>query len=290
MDPRLGLNLHRNHWPTAAALKAHEAAGFSWVQAHTPPWPMLCGRERTRLHARALRRVLDSTALRLIVHAPDDLAAGTPRHDRAFRGLLEYASDSHAELVAVHVLHHKLVDHERAAAEEDSLHRLAEDARRLGVTLALENLAPVYPAEPRICHEPIRVRDLVRRLATPAAGMLFDLGHAHIACRLDALQACVSDIVLLHVHDNLGARLHGLEAPGVDPLRLDLHLPPGAGSLPWHRIAPILREHDAPLMLEVEPSYRPGLVELAAVASRVVLGAERPLTERPVAADGLAAL
>jgi sugar phosphate isomerase/epimerase len=90
--------------------------------------------------------------------------------------------------------------------------------------------------------------------------------------RLDALPACAREIVLLHVHDNLGARLHGLEAPGVDPLRLDLHLPPGAGSLPWHRIAPLLAKHEAPLMLEVEPSYRPGLVELAETASRVVFG------------------
>jgi hypothetical protein len=91
MNPRLGLNLHRNHWPTVAALKAHEAAGFAWVQAHTPPWPMLCGRERTRLHARALRRVLDTTGLRLILHGPDDLTAGAPKQDRAFEGLLDYA-------------------------------------------------------------------------------------------------------------------------------------------------------------------------------------------------------
>lgn len=272
MDYRLGLNLHRNHWPTAPALKAHEAAGFSWVQAHTPPWPMLCGRERTRLHARALRRVLDTTGLRLIVHGPDDLVAGAAWQDRAFEGLLEYAYESRAELVAVHVLNVKLGDLERAAEEEQSLARLVERARTLGLTLALENLAPVYPSEPRICHEPLRVRDLVRRLDSAAAGMLFDIGHAHVAGRLDALKSCAPDVVLFHVHDNLGARLNGLEAPGVDPLRLDLHLAPGAGSLPWHRVAGVLRDHPAPLMLEVEPSHRPGLVALAQAAERVVLG------------------
>jgi len=81
------------------------------------------------------------------------------------------------------------------------------------------------------------------------------------------------------VHDNLGARLNGLEAPGVDPLRLDLHLAPGAGSLPWHRVAPLLREHQAPLLLEVEPSYRPALVDLAEAAWRVLLpaGARQPV-------------
>jgi sugar phosphate isomerase/epimerase len=273
MDARLGLNLHRNHWPTAPALKAHEAAGFAWVQVHTPPWPMLCGRERTRLHARALRRVLDTTGLRLVLHGPDDLTAGAAQTDRAFEGLLEYAYEARAELVAVHALNIPLGDRERAAAEEHSLQRLTERARELGVTLALENLAPVYPSSPRINHDPIAVRDLVRRLDNPGAGMLFDIGHAHITGTVDTLKRCAKEIVLFHVHDNLGARLNGLEAPGVDPLRLDLHLAPGAGSLPWHRLTAPLREHRAPLMLEVEPSNRPGLTTLAETAAHVLLAA-----------------
>ena len=273
MNPRLGLNLHRNHWPTAPVLKAHEAAGFAWVQVHTPPWPMLCGRERTRLHARALRRVLDTTGLRLVVHGPDNLTAGAPQQDRAFEGLLDYAYESRAELVVVHALNIPIGDRARAAAEEESLRRLAELARRYGTTLALENLAPVYPSSPRICHDPIAVRDLVRRLDNPAAGMLFDIGHAHITGKVDTLKRCAQETVLFHVHDNLGARLNGLEAPGVDPLRLDLHLAPGAGSLPWHRVAPLLRGHQAPLLLEVEPSNRPGLITLAETAEHVLLDA-----------------
>lgn len=273
MNPRLGLNLHRNHWPTAPALKAHEAAGFSWVQVHTPPWPMLCGRERTRLHARALRRALDTTGLRLVLHGPDDLTAGAAPQDRAFEGLLDYAYVAGAELVVVHALNIPLGDRERAAAEEQSLSRLAERARYLGVTVALENLAPVYPSSPRINHDPIAVRDLVRRLDSPAVGMLFDIGHAHITGKVDTLKRCAPEIILFHVHDNLGARLNGLEAPGVDPLRLDLHLAPGAGSLPWHRLTALLRDHGAPLMLEIEPANRPSLTTLAQTAEHVLLDA-----------------
>lgn len=285
MNARLGLNLHRNHWPTAPALKALEAAGFAWVQVHTPPWLMLCGRERTRLHARALRRTLDTTGLRLILHGPDDLTAGCPMHDRAFEGLLDYAHEARAEHIVVHALNVDLAEDERAAAEERSLARFAERARGLGLTLALENLAPVYPSPPRRCHDPIAVRDLVRRLDSPAAGMLFDIGHAHVTGTVDTLKACARDVVLFHVHDNLGARLNGLDAPGVDPLRLDLHLPPGAGSLPWHRIAPLLRGHAAPLMLEIEPSHRPGLVSLATLASQVLLGEAGAAAERSAAAS-----
>jgi sugar phosphate isomerase/epimerase len=72
------------------------------------------------------------------------------------------------------------------------------------------------------------------------------------------------------VHDNLGVRRRDIDAPGVDPLRLDLHLPPGRGSLPWGRIATVLREHSAPLLLEVEPSQRPALPELTETLLRAL--------------------
>ncbi len=119
------------------------------------------------------------------------------------------------------------------------------------------------------------MRDLVRRLDQPAAGMLLDLGHLHItadATRSDhaaVLAACAPDVVLFHVHDNLGCR-RGIDAPGVDPIRLDLHLPPGRGSLPWARIAGMVAAHDAPVMLEVERSHRPALEVLAADTMRLL--------------------
>jgi len=71
------------------------------------------------------------------------------------------------------------------------------------------------------------------------------------------------------VHDNLGCR-RGIDAPGVDPVRLDLHLPPVRGSLPWGRIAGIVAAHEAPVMLEVERSHRAALEILAADTSRLL--------------------
>jgi hypothetical protein len=49
MRDRLGLNLHRDAWPTARVLAAHEEAGLTWLQVHTPPRAMLVDRARTRL-------------------------------------------------------------------------------------------------------------------------------------------------------------------------------------------------------------------------------------------------
>lgn len=286
LDGRLGLDVPRGHWPTTATLKGYEAAGFAWVQVRTPPAEMLDDRARQRRHARALRAVLAPTGLRLVLHGPDDLKAGTLEQDRALDGLLDHAHECGAELVVYHGLNHADVDGpaaervaERVAAEQRSLVRAAGRAERLEVTIAVENLAPVYPippTQPRLCHDPLKVRDLVRAIGSSHVRMLLDLGHAHITNGLAGtdmprvLRATSDDIALFHVHDNLGARHHELGAPGVDPLRLDLHLPPGAGSLPWDAVAEALCRHTAPLMLEVEPSHRPELRSLAAVTGALL--------------------
>jgi sugar phosphate isomerase/epimerase len=146
----------------------------------------------------------------------------------------------------------------------------------------------VYPGTRRQCHDPLAVRDLVRRLDSPAAGMLLDLGHLHITADVSRcdhaalLAACAPDVVLFHAHDNLGAR-RGLDAPGVDPLKLDLHLPPGRGSLPWARVARTVAAHGAPVMLEVERSHRPPLATLEADTLRL-LAAPVPVPAPAVAA------
>jgi sugar phosphate isomerase/epimerase len=246
------------------------------VQVHTPPTTVLAERRDALRHARALRASLATTGLRLLLHAPDDLSAGTPATDEALDGLLDYAATAQAELIAYHGLNFAQATgpeaarvRERAQLEERSLQPLLQRAQSLGITVAIENLAPVYPGARRCCHDPLAVRDLVRRLASPAAGMLLDLGHLHItadAARADhaaLLRACAPDVVLFHVHDNLGAR-RGLDAPGVDPVRLDLHLAPGRGSLPWARLAGTVAAHHAPVMLEIERSHRPVLDVLAA--------------------------
>jgi sugar phosphate isomerase/epimerase len=279
---RLGLNVHRDAWPTTSALAAYEDAGFAWVQVHAPPRAMLAERRFGLRHARALRAALDGTGLRLLLHAPDDLSAGTTEHDRAFAGLLDHAAAAGAELIAYHGLNFAEAEgpvaarlRERAQLEERSLTPLLQRAHSLGITVAIENLAPVYPGDRRRSHDPLAIRDLVRRLDEPAAGMLLDLGHLHItadATRSDpaaVLAACAPGVVLFHAHDNLGCR-RAVDVPGVDPVRIDLHLPPGRGTLPWARIAGMVAAHHAPVMLEVERSHRPALDALAADAARLL--------------------
>jgi hypothetical protein len=103
---RLGLNVHRDVWPTAATLSANEGAGFAWVHVHTPPGAIIADRHAARRHARALHGVLDATGLRLLLHAPDDFGAGTSEGDRAFGRRLDNAAVAGAELIAYHGLGH----------------------------------------------------------------------------------------------------------------------------------------------------------------------------------------
>jgi sugar phosphate isomerase/epimerase len=272
-------------FPTAPMLKGLEAAGFTRVQVHAPPIEMLCDRERLLRHAGALRATLETSALKLVLHAPDDLSAGEPWHDRAFDGLLDYAAATGARQVVYHGANLMVADggeaacrvHARSQAEEDSLASRTRRLERLGVTLAIENLAPVHPGPPRLCHDPVYVYELVKRLDSPRVAMTFDVGHANIAAGLlgtqvrELLEPVVDAVSLFHVHDNLGARRDHGSPPGLDPLRLDLHLPPGSGRLQWETIAGPLLDRNAPIVLEIHPPHRPEPLTLASVTSEVLL-------------------
>ncbi len=236
---RLGLSVPNEWWASAPLLKSYEAAGFGWVQLHSPPTSILPVARLTTAHATAAAAALATTSLSAVVHAPPGLRAGTKDGDRAFEGLLSYA----AEVGASQVVYHALALPEGRAsepalvAEARSLSRHAGLAERLELRIAIENLAPLYPGPETLSANPAMLRGLARRIGSPAISICLDLGHAHISADLrntsvELLCEPVLDRVsVFHLHDNLGARRRaGGEELGVDPLRLDLHLPPGRGN------------------------------------------------------------
>jgi len=79
-----------------------------------------------------------------------------------------------------------------------------------------------------------------------------------------------AEVVLFHVHDNLGVRRGPGTPPGIVPLRWDLHMAPGRGTLPWPAIAGLMRAHPAPLLLEVAPAQRPDPLRLATVSAELL--------------------
>jgi sugar phosphate isomerase/epimerase len=191
--------------------------------------------------------------------------------------LIEYAHNVGAR----HLVYHALDFPRRgleSTEEERALRRLAHSAEALDLTVCLENLCPVYPGRSTVCHDPLSVRDLVRRLDTPAYGMLLDVGHANVVAgymgveTATLIEPVLETVKLFHLHDNLGARLGGEGGPMIDPLQLDLHLPPGGGTVPWDQIRVALMDHDAPLMMEIHPAHRSAPSGLWEAATSVIGG------------------
>ena len=186
---------------------------------------------------------------------------GTGWGDQIFEGLLGYA----AELNASHIVYHAAnlpdepASEDALLAETRSLAELARRAERLGVIIAIENLAPVYPVKDALSFTPMILRSMAKRISSPSVGLCMDLGHANIVASLrrtdplELIEPALDHVVLFHLHDNLGARRGDQGSPELDPLRLDLHLPPGRGTVPWDRLAPLIARKAAPLMLEVHP-------------------------------------
>ena len=294
---RLGLNIPYEWFPTSPMLKEIEASGFGWVQVPSPPASVLAETRHCINHAAAVRRALETTGLRAVLHAPGSLLAGDHAGDRLMEATISYAAESGCELIVYHAmaLPNEPGVRNRLADEAASLQSHAELAERLGIVIAIENLAPLYPGRETVSTVPVTLRSLVAQIGSPAIRLCLDVGHANVIAGLrrtdlrQLLLPALDSVALFHIHDNLGARrLPAEEGSQFDPLRLDLHLAPGRGSLAWREIAPMLLDHTAPLMLEVHPPHRPDPAELsrlaaAALAPGAAAGAE-PATAAPVIA------
>jgi sugar phosphate isomerase/epimerase len=274
---RLGLSIPYEWWPAAPILKEIEAAGFSFVQVPSPPPSVLEHPRDAHLHASALADALATGGLCPVVHGPGSIQAGSRHGDLALEGLISYA----AEVGASHVVYHAAnlpdepASEDARLAETRALAVLAGSAERLGVIIALENLAPVYASPDALSFTPMILRSMAKRISSPAIGLCLDLGHANVVAGLrrtdplELIEPVLDRVVMFHLHDNFGARRDHPDPPELDPLRLDLHLAPGRGTVPWQRLGPLLaRKSAAPLVLEVHPP-RPSAARLfrAAVAA-----------------------
>lgn len=268
---RLGLTVPREWWPSAHLLKSFEAAGFAFVQIDAPPASVLGDPRLLTRHAVALGEALSTTGLACILHAPTGLRLGSKVGDRSMDGLINYA----AEVGARQIVYHALALPDEPAAEDAlrfevaALRRAARRAEDLNLVIAVENLAPLYPGPEALSANPMSLRGLRHRLSSDGIGVCLDIGHAFISAdsRKTSLERFIEPVLdavtLFHLHDNFGARRgRHTTALGVDPIRLDLHLPPGRGQLPWHEVAPLIAGHEAAVILEVHPPYRPKAAEL----------------------------
>ena len=82
-----------------------ESAGFRYVQVPSLPPSVLTVPRDAHRHAAALADVLGTSGLRVVLHGPGSVKAGTRDGDKALAGLISYA----AEVGASHVVHHAML-------------------------------------------------------------------------------------------------------------------------------------------------------------------------------------
>ena len=232
-------------------------------------------------HGRPLRRSLEVTRLGVVVHGPTNLRLGSSLHNRAGEGLVEYAH----ELGATHVVYHAL-DLRKPGPETEAEERSLQAARALGRDARRHSLPrePLPGLSGRLQHLPRSAGGLRARRASGVAGREDAARRRPRArrrrsgrLRPDRLRlAGARRVGLFHIHDNLGARRRETGGPALDPLRLDLHLAPGGGTLPWGSLAKALTSHSAPLVLEIHPSHRPSASALREATEAALLGGPAP--------------
>lgn len=184
-------------------------------------------------HRREFQKALANHDLEVQVHAPLSdcnlgslLARSWDLSLKSVSDCLKGAAAIGAKVITIHPGNHTPYSrghyprlHEATRAALKRLDALGTD---LGLTLCLENMAPSWAFE----------TDSAEKLEDLVSGtdflLCFDVGHAHVAKRLDEFVAMARELGNVHIHDNKGDH--------------DSHLPLGKGTAPWKDVVTRLRE------------------------------------------------
>lgn len=218
------------------ALRELAEAGFTHIEfSHTEP---LQAEAVTRLGRECRRLGLTPWSAHCWVAIP----AQEAEVSKAMPGLLtglDHCERLGVQVMVVHAAGHNLdmtkpdVRKPRADAHSSVLAPLAAKAAKNGVSIAIENCAPLADLQ--------FLAELVDSLNLPNVGFNIDTGHAQIH-KLDiptALRLMGKRLLTTHLHDNFGQR--------------DDHLPPGLGTIDWKRAFAAFREigYARTLMVEI---------------------------------------
>ena len=225
--------------PVADELRRIAAAGYEFVDLTLEPpggWPLDAG---------AVRRALAETALAVVGHTAWYLPIASPFPElreparEILREQFVAFASLGADVVNVHPdpMNSMYPLDEIRRRNADAVELLARDARENGVRVMVENLGRSFS----------RVEDLAPIFErVPDAGFHLDIGHANMLRahgepnRAVALIEAFGDrLCHVHVHDNVGGD--------------DLHLPVGAGTIPWPDVVAALKRarYDGTVTFEV---------------------------------------
>lgn len=182
-----------------------------------------------------------------------------------------------------------------ARREVDAFKELGRVAADAGVTICMEN-GDTHQWEHHVIaehglprhdllrhHGRLHPKNIVRQLEAidhPNVAMTLDIAHLHIAANdmgfdyLDAVSVAVPWVKHLHVNDNFGRVDWGFDteyerwAYG----EADIHLPPGWGSIPYHKVFARLPDYEGDLVLEIKSDFQDYLGESLASMCQILDG------------------
>jgi len=254
----------------AGALDALEPLGLDSVELFLPALGVVVGGRVRPAALRALRAACAGRPFGVTLHGPLSGDLGDPEHGALHRYVARAGLETAAEIGATVLVQHSTVlrrpepgGAERALAlETEALAALAPEAKAAGCALAVETL---FARRDEWTASPVQLAAILRDVDHPSVGATIDFSHAalHAAAR-DA--DCVAEVAILapfarhlHVHDSFGRPAPFRPWSRGDAVAFgfgDLHLPPGAGSLPWDAFSALPIPPDCVANLELDGRWR----------------------------------
>lgn len=253
----------------APALDRFEALGLDSVEIFLPALGVVVG-GRVRAGALAtLRAICAGRPFALSLHGALAANFGSAEHFAIQRDVCRACLDVAADIGARVLVHHSAVVRDEGpqtaartlGAEAAALVEIAPHAAGAGVVLAVETMAARAGEWTAAPSELARTLDAV---GSPWVGATIDFSHAFLATRKRGLDYLAEIAALapharhLHAHDSFGRPADFRPWSRGDAVMFgfgDLHLPPGAGALPWEALAALPYAGPAMATLELDPRW-----------------------------------
>ncbi len=251
------------------ALDRFEALGIDSAEIFLPALGVVAGGRVRPGPLAALRAACAGRPFALTLHGALASNFGPPEHRAVQMDVCRACLDVAAEIGADTLVHHSAVVRddgpgtaERAlGSEAEALAEIAPHAAGARVVLAIETMAAREGEWTAVPSELARTLDAV---GSPWVAATIDFSHAYLATRARGLDYLAEIATLapharhLHAHDSFGRAADFRPWSRGDAVMFgfgDLHLPPGAGSIPWDALASIRYGGPAMVNLELDPRW-----------------------------------
>jgi sugar phosphate isomerase/epimerase len=252
------------------ALDSLEALGVDAVEIYLPALGVVVAGRVRPAALRHLRSACADRPFAITLHGPLTGDLGDPIHGPLHADVARAGLEAAAAVGARVLVQHATILHDPSPAgvaacrarEAEALAALGPEAGAAGCVLAVETM---FARRGEWTASPTELAETLASIDHPAVGATIDFSHSalNVAARggelLAELAALAPFARHLHVHDSFGTPAPFRAWSRGDAVALgfgDLHLPPGAGSLPWDAFSQLAIPPSCIANLELDGRWR----------------------------------